>query len=189
MKYTSFSLMGCLLVALVILPPARLVAQTPEELMKAQAGGVKLVSVDLEEATLPNNPQKWVKVVCKFTTEKKWTDTVSFNFEAVTNDPESSSKRLLVGGVTYMNIPKGNNTAILYITPLTVARFGRPKSVSVSAFRGDNPIGRLEMKDSDKPTPEEQATFLRFDGALVNPRLTPWIIIDFGKTPDLAPGP
>lgn len=175
--------------ASILLVNMSVLAQTPEELMKAQAGGIKLVSVGFEEASLPGTPQKWIKVICRFTTEKKWTDTLSLNFEAVADDPEGSAKRLLTGGVTYMNIAQGNNTAILYLTPSTIARFGRPKSVSVSAFRGDMPIGRVELAGSDKFSPEEAATFLRFDGAMLNVRFTPWLIADFGKTPDLAPGP
>lgn len=159
-------------------------AQSPQELLAAQTGGVKLLGVEIEEASLPTNPLKWVKIVCRFSTEKQWTDSLSLNFEAIFSDPDSKGDRLLTGGVTYMNIPKGANNAIMYVTPNTLLRFGKPKQVSVNAFRGDLPIGEV-LSAGDRLRPEEKVGLLRFDGALLNVRYTPWLVIDFGKSPDL----
>ncbi len=161
-------------------------AQTPQELMIAQAGGLKLLSVVVEEVTLPNSQQKWLKLICSFSTEKAWTDSISLNYEAVVSEPETSSKRLLTGGVSYINIPKGTNTAIMYLTPNTLARFGKPQMLSVFAYRGDQPVGETIMAGSETIPLEEKASFSRFDGAIQNVRFTPWLLLDYGKTPDLA---
>ncbi len=172
--------------ALLFLAAINAPCQTPAELLAAQSGGLKLLSLDLEEATLPNSNLKWIKLVCKFSTEKAWTDSISLNFEAIVSDPETSSRRLLTGGASYINIPKGVNTAIMYLTPNTVARFGKPDSASVFAYRGDQPVGETVLANSEKITLEEKAELLRFDGAIQNVRFTPWLILDYGKTPDLS---
>jgi hypothetical protein len=161
-------------------------AQTPEELLEAQAGGIKLLNIKIEEGVLPNTTEKWLKLICTFSTEKEWTDVVSLNYEAIVGEPGGANKRLLTGGVSYINIPKGTSQAIMYLTPNTLKRFGTPDAVSVFAYRGDLPIGETSSSGAQQFTLEEKGEMLRFDGAIQNVRFTPWLLFDFGKTPDLA---
>ena len=182
MKIQKKILVGTILLSFL----TSLEAQTPQELMEAQAGGIKLIDAKFEKAKLPNTEMDWVKLVCRFSTEKEWTDTVSLNFEVIVGEPGVNNKRVLTGGVTYINVPKGVNTAIMYLTPNTLKRFGTPEAFSVVAYRGDLPIGEILSSGAKQFTLEEKSNMLRFDGAIQNVRYTPWLLFDFGKTPDVA---
>ena len=68
---------------------------------------------------------KWAEIKVTFDTKPRWADEITFKAMVYLKNKKST---VLSGEVTYINIPKGQkHTAVLYIHPLTLQRYGEVK--------------------------------------------------------------
>jgi hypothetical protein len=157
-------------------------SQTPpiEEEPPVQIDGIKL-----EKAALPGSQLQWIKIIVSFTSNKKWLDGLAFGARALLK--EGASQRVVTGNVRYSNIPGGKNSAIFYISPRATARFGEPELVEILAFYKDTEVAEKIWKNPASQTPpSEWQDFNTYQNVLLNVTRTPWILIDYEKSPDIA---
>lgn len=151
------------------------------------AAPLKIEGIEVEEASLPGSNKKWMKVICTFTSPVDWVDGLSINFAALVSASGNLDRgmRIVSGGQTYMNVPKGKSQAFMYMSPNATARFGKPLAVNIEVFRGDLPVGSYNWTNGQISPPSEWVTmFPSFQGILQPMRFTPWVMIDSEKTPD-----
>lgn len=143
--------------------------------------------VTTESAMLPGSTKPWIKLIAPYETSAEWTDGLAFNFYAIVKSEGSSGReRLLVGSIAYANIPAGKHLAMMYLPPGVVARFGAPSAVKVECFQSDEQLGVTGLNGVGAESRAFERPELRItDGMLLPVRATPWIQLDFDKTPDL----
>jgi hypothetical protein len=149
---------------------------------------IQIQSFDVQKAKLPNSKFEWTKLICKFTNTGAWADGISFNYSVLVQVPggKANNYRVLTGGLTYMNIPKGPSTAILYMSPNATARFGSPIATSIDIFRGDRSLLNYQWHSSSaSPDADWLTKYPSFAGGLLTVRSTPWVVTDTEGTPDL----
>ncbi|GAB4171426.1 MAG: hypothetical protein Fur0032_10620 [Terrimicrobiaceae bacterium] len=158
------------------------IAQTPPAQV---ASPIQIESVRVEPATLPGSSLRWAKLIAEFSTTEPWLDGVVFSATALLGEGESA--RLVTGNVRYSNIPKGRHSAILYLSPRAAARFGSPELVQFTAFHRDMEASQMTWKNpSAGSLPENWQSLNVYPNVLVNVTRTPWILVDYDKTPDVA---
>jgi hypothetical protein len=156
-------------------------AQTPP---KAEEPAVKLGGIRFETASLPGSTLKWTKVLATFTTHDQWLDGLVFTAVAVMG--EKDSFRVVTGSVRYGNVTAGTHTAVFYISPRATARFGTPVAVEVTAFQRDTEVDTASWKaDGASKLPADWKSLNTYQGILVNVMNTPWIMLDYEKSPDV----
>jgi hypothetical protein len=150
------------------------------------AGGFKFDRVSTLAAPLPGSEKPWIKVIAPFETSSEWLDGLAFNFYVIVETSGGNDKRLLVGSIAYSNIPAGKHSAIMYLPPGVVKRFGKPTAVKVECFRSDEQLGATTLDGPDRDDQRFVQGDLRMsDGMLLPVRSTPWLLLDFDKTPDI----
>ena len=156
-------------------------AQTPP---KVEEAPIKFGEVKLETASLPGSSLKWTKVVASFTTKEQWMDGVVFSALAVLGD--KGSHRLVTGNVRYANIPAGTHNAVFYISPWATARFGTPEVIEITALYREVEADSVKWKsETASNLPSDWKSLNTYQGVLVNIMSTPWIMIDYEKSPDV----
>lgn len=181
MKILPFLL--CSLLAAAIVPSGR--AQQPPP---AAPSPIKITGIEIQRAKLPNAKSDWTKIVCRFSNSSGWTDGVSFNYSVLVQPAGTGAdkRRVLTGGCTYMNVPKGTSEAIMYLSPNATLRFGTPVAASVEIFRGDRSLEEFQWKSSSASVDPNWVTkYSGYQGILLNMRSTPWIFSDIERTADL----
>ncbi len=142
----------------------------------------KIEKIEVVAASLPESNLTWTKIVCDFKTVDKWTDGVSMNFYVLVKGAGGDEKRLLAGGLTYMNVPAGTSRGIIYISPNATERYGKPLGIKVEIFRGDRISGE---KSWGEALPEDLQALPQVNGMLKSVYETPWLTVDASKSPDL----
>lgn len=161
---------------------AQLHAQTPPV---QEAPAVTITNVTVETASLPGSSLTWTKMIASFTTTEKWLDGVAFSAAALVG--AGSQARLVTGNVRYANIPAGTHSAILYLSPRATERFGAPQYVEFTAFHRDAEVSQKAWTNPALGTlPENWRSLNNYSGVLVNVTRTPWILVDYDKTPDIS---
>jgi hypothetical protein len=152
---------------------------------------LKISKIEIESATIPNTKDPWLKLVCTFTTSKPWIDAVSFSYTVLlqaTGEGGKDQIRVVRSAVAYANIPRGQNQAILYLSPSVVKRYGSPRRIQIQAGAGDDILDQVKWSDPAKSVAVGDDWPTRYpvqDGVLLHVTRTPWVVWDYGRTPDL----
>ena len=134
---------------------------------------------------MPGSTLQWIKIVIDFTSTQKWIDGVAFGARALLR--EGSNQRVVTGSVRYSNIPNGKNSAIFYLSPRAVARFGKPEIVEVLAFYKDVEVAEETWKNpSSQSLSADWQDLNTYQNVLLNVTRTPWLLIDYEKSPDIT---
>lgn len=181
MKNTSLTIAAFSFIAcLQFLHPA--CAQTPPI---EEEPPLKIDSIKLEKAALPGSSLEWIKIVVEFSTTQRWMDGVAFGARALLK--EGSNQRIVTGSVRYSNIPNGKNSAVFYISPRAAARFGEPEIIEILAFHKDTEVAEEIWKNpASQGTPSDWKDLNTYQNVLLNVTRTPWLLIDYEKSPDIA---
>jgi hypothetical protein len=169
-----------LLIGIALLP--RAFSQTPPK--PPEADVIKITDIKLETASLPGSSLQWTKIVVQFTNTEKWADGIVFSVQAVLE--EKGQYRLATGGVRYANVPSGSHSAVLYISPRAAARFGKPVAVQATCLFKDQEVAEASWKNPNASAPPNWQNLNRYPGILVNVLSTPWLVLDFEKSPDVV---
>jgi hypothetical protein len=176
------TILKAVLCALAIAQPFTAKSQTPPE---PEPPAVVIKDVKLETASLPGSSLKWIKIIATFTTEKPWLDGILFSSRVLLSQGESL--RVVSGNVRYANVPAGTHNAIFYLSPRAAQRFGAPMAVEVQAFHNDQESSEKVWKNPNFTAKAvDWNTINTYPNILVNVSRTPWILIDYEKSPDLA---
>jgi len=151
----------------------------PQEKPPAEISEVRPVN-----ATAPGGGE-WIKLLVDFQSTPKWIDGMQVSITALCGD--GSKERpysILTGLASYINVPKGRNTAVLFISPKTTARYGGVTAVRADLYLNDRVVSSGEWKGA-KAAPENWlSTFDRREGALLPITATPWLVSEYDQYPD-----
>jgi hypothetical protein len=133
---------------------------------------------------------QWTKVLVTFNSDPKWLDGMQLSVTALVGDgTQDRPYSVLTGLVRYINVPKGQNTGVLYISPNTTKRYGGVAAATADIYLNDRVVSSLEWAGGGKKPPENwQGVYDRRDGALLPITSTPWVATEYDKYPDLVGG-
>lgn len=166
--------------ALLFYFPAIGLGQTPplQEQPEVTIGDIRI-----DQARLPGSKLSWAKIVIGFTSQQKWADGILLSVQALLDD--KSQQRIVSGVVRYGNVPEGKQTAVFYLSPRTVTRFGSPIAIKVAAFYKDKEAGTKNWTDGKSVVPQSWDSLNVYPGILLNVMQTPWLMIDYEQSPDV----
>jgi hypothetical protein len=169
------------LITLICCTPFVVQAQTPPA---AEKSPIDIGEIQIEQAKLPGSQLAWTKIKVNFTAIPRWSDGIVFNVKALLN--EKSEYRVISGMVRYGNVPAGPQAAVFYISPRATQRFGTPVAVQVAAFHSDKEAGTKNWTSSGAGSvPLDWNALNVYPGILLNVMQTPWLMIDYEKSPDV----
>jgi len=152
---------------------------------------VKFQEIRVTSAAPSTSASAWGKVLLDFEVAETWLDGLQFSVKALVGDgtPEKQFS-VLTGNVRYFNIPQGKNSAVLYVSPNTMKRFGALTAVQADLYFRDRVVGSKSWLGGKGPKPPEnwQNQFQQKAGALLPISATPWVSVEYDKYPDILLG-
>jgi hypothetical protein len=172
----------CVALSAFLYSPA-IAQEPPVEKPPAEIRSVRVVS-----AAAAGGAQ-WAKILVDFQSTPNWIDGMQISVTALCGD--GSKERpysVLTGLARYINVPKGNNTGVLFVSPKTIARYGGVTAAKADLYLNDRVVSSAELKEGGKAPENWQSVFDRRDGALLPITSTPWLTTEYDKYPDTLGG-
>jgi len=156
-----------------------------------ESAPVKFQEIRVTSAAPSSGATAWGKILLDFEVAETWLDGLQFSVKALVGDgsPEKPFS-VLTGNVLYFNIPQGKNSAVLYVSPNTLKRFGSLSAVQADLYFRDRVVGSKSWLGGKGPKPPEnwQNQFQQKAGALLPISSTPWVSVEYDKYPDILLG-
>jgi hypothetical protein len=177
----------------LLLSPALAKAQS---VTNAPAGPVETAPVKFQDIRVTSaapsaGAAAWGKILLDFEVSETWLDGLQFAVKALVGDGTSEKPfSVLTGNVRYFNIPQGKNSAVLYVSPNTMKRFGSLAAVQAELYFRDRVVGSKSWLGAKGPkTPDNWGNqFQQKAGALLPISATPWVSVEYDKYPDILLG-
>jgi len=139
-----------------------------------------------EQANAPGGGT-WLRLLAPFRSSPKWCDGIAFYYDILVQKDDQF--RVLSGTARYSNVKAGRHSAVLYMSPSAVARFGTPVAAQVGVGYADELIEAFRWDAPGSRAPEGWVSqFERYPNQLLPINLTPFVATEYGKYPDLMPG-
>jgi len=116
----------------------------------------------------------WCQLSVRFDTQQAWTDELEFRCYVLLK-PKLGTLALLKGGVTLVNIAKGQHQYDFFVHPSALLRYGEVLSVAVLVSRSDQLVGLLSQPPSAKRWWED---YQPVPGMVLNRNNTPFALIN-----------
>ena len=195
MKTTyTLSKLCCFYILTILLSQGWAQSPVPEiELDPNAPAGVpqaKNIAVRVQASQLPNTSSVWQKIIVSFESIPKWNDGIYVYVEALMRSGERL--RILHNSARLLNVKKGLVNVPFYLSPLTIERFGEPVAIYAMVVTGEGDGDILQTTwfttgVKKETLPETWRTdYLKLPGLLLHMFQTPWLLYDYGKTPDFA---
>jgi hypothetical protein len=179
----QFAVIFCVFAAAFEAKSQPSLSEKDEEKPPAEINAIRVVPANV------GGGAQWTKLLVDFRTTPKWIDGLQLSITALCGDgSEERPYSVLTGMARYINIPRGNNTGVLYISPKTTARYGGVAAATVDIYLNDRVVSSAELKEGAKAPPNWQALYDRRDGALLPITATPWLASEYDKYPDTLSG-
>jgi len=157
----------------------------------AEASPVTFQEIRVTSASPSSAGPAWGKILLDFEVRDAWLDGLQFAVKALVGDGTPAKPfSVLMGNVRYFNIPQGKNSAVLYVSPNTLKRFGGLNAVQADIYFQDRVAGTKSWFGGKGPKPPENwgKQFPQKSGAPLPISATPWVSIEYDKYPDLLLG-
>lgn len=142
-------------------------------------------------STRKDGRKEWLQVKVSYRTAKEWTDDITITFYAVLEGDEddlprgSETRNMFTGTVSYVNVPKGDHQATMYLDPDTAERYGDVIAlaalVTIDGRSAGNPL--MEPR-AQRPWWEEQTPVAY---PLLNRSETPWGLVEMDQHNTIKP--
>jgi hypothetical protein len=157
-----------------------------EEAKEKPAAEIKAVRI--VPASLSGGAQ-WTKILVDLRTTPKWIDGMQVSVTALCGDGSPERPYTILSGMArYINVPRGDNTGVLFVSPKTTARYGGVTAAKADIYLNDRVVSSAEYKEGGKPPAKWEATYDRREGALLPITSTPWLAVEYDKYPDTLGG-
>ncbi len=171
-------------------PVQRVAPQTaaPQRPIQAPPDEIQVSKFRVEAAAPPGGGKPWARLLADFSSQPAWADGIAFYYDVLVAKGEDM--RVLSGAVRYTNVKRGNHSAVLYMSPSAVERFGSPIAASIRTSYKDDSSGQLEWKSPEGGSRVPQGwerQVQRYPGQLMPISFTPFVATEYGKYPDLLP--
>ena len=158
-------------------------AQAPAEAEKAPPPDIELTKFRPESASAAGGAKPWVRLLADFNCRPSWADGIAFYYDVLVQQGENY--RVLSGTARYSNVKRGRHTAVLYMSPSAVERFGAPVAAIVRASYKDEPASEIAWEAEGRSAPTGwDKQFQRYPNQLTPIVLTPFVATEYGKYPD-----
>lgn len=144
-------------------------------------GDVQIVAVDFVKDPAPGGGKPWGKIVVKFLTRPEWSDGLVLGGKVLVE--KNGTSEIITGSVTYMNIPAGNHTGTLYLSPGNLDRYGEPVVIEINATMGDSSPVVFQTKPKGK-VEKDWMTQFNYRAGLLAVFQTPFVATEAGRGPD-----
>lgn len=125
----------------------------------------------------------WVRLLAAFRSLPAWADGLAFFYDILVE--KDGQYRVLSGTARYSNVKAGNHTAVLFMSPSAVARFGAPVAAQIGVGYNDEVVESFKWSAPNSGAPEGWATqYERYADQLQPIYLTPFVASEYGKYPD-----
>ena len=166
-------------------------AEDPSSSVGAEVAPVKFFEIRFATGAPATGTAPWGKILLDFEVNELWLDGLQFAVKALVGDGTPEKPFLvLTGNARYFNIPQGKNSAVLYVSPNTLKRFGALSAMQADLYFRDRMVGSKSWLGGKGPKPPEnwQNQFQQKAGALLTINSTPWVSIEYDKYPDVLLG-
>ncbi|MDP8217257.1 MAG: hypothetical protein P9M03_00865 [Candidatus Theseobacter exili] len=114
----------------------------------ARASGFSALQQGLGGIEHSTGQNKWGEIKVTFDSKPRWSDEITFRATAYLKSKKST---ILSGEVTYINVPKGQkHSAVMYIHPLTIRRYGEIKKMIIEAVCDGQTVDLEEWPSKSK---------------------------------------
>jgi hypothetical protein len=125
----------------------------------------------------------WVRLLAAFRSLPAWADGLAFYYDILVE--KEGQYRVLSGTARYSNVKAGNHTAVLFMSPSAVARFGAPVAAQVGVGYNDEVVESFKWTAPSSKAPDGWPTqYERYADQLQPIYLTPFVASEYGKYPD-----
>ena len=165
--------------------PQASAAQKPTQ---APPDEIQVSKFRVEAAAPPGGGKPWGRLLADFSSQPAWADGIVFYYDVLVAKGEEM--RVLSGAARYTNVKRGNHSAVLYMSPSAVERFGSPIAALIRTSYKDDSSGQLEWKSPEGGSRAPQGwerQVQRYPGQLMPISFTPFVATEYGKYPDLMP--
>jgi hypothetical protein len=126
----------------------------------------------------------WLRLLAPFRSSPSWADGIVFYYDVLVQ--KGDQYRVLSGTARYSNVKAGSHSAVLYMSPSAVARFGAPVAAQVGVGYKDELIESFKWNAPGSKAPEGWSTqYERYSDQLMPIYLTPFVATEYGKYPDI----
>lgn len=184
-KTSSHSSARSVLLSLVafILSAPFLSAQTAPAPTPKQKPEIDVVKFRIEPVQAPGGGKSWLRLLADFSSAPAWADGIAFYYDVLLAN--GSDYRVVTGVARYSNVKKGSHSAVMYMSPSAVERFGSPVAAEIRTSYKDEPSGEVSWSDPGKSPPKDWAkSFQRYPNQLLPITQTPFVATEYGKYPD-----
>lgn len=137
----------------------------------------------VEPATVAGGDQPWLRLLAEFGSRPDWADGIAFYYDVLLQSGDDY--RVISGTARYSNVKRGLHTAVLFMSPSAVERFGSPVAAFVRSSYKDQPAGEINWEAGGKSAPDGWANkFQRYSNQLLPITLTPFVATEYGRYPD-----
>jgi hypothetical protein len=144
---------------------------------------IDITKFRVEQAQAPGGGKAWLRLLADFSSAPAWADGITFYYDVLLT--KGSDYRVISGTARYSNVKRGNHSAVLYMSPSAVERFGAPVAANVRSSYKDQPSGEISWSEPGKSPPDGWAKqFQRYPNQLLPITLTPFVATEYGKYPD-----
>lgn len=142
---------------------------------------IQILAVDFLKEPAPGGGKPWGKIVIKFLTRPAWSDGLVLGGKVLVE--KDGASEIITGSVTYLNVPTGNHTGILYLSPGNLERFGEPVVMEINATMGDSSPTVFQTKPKGKVDKDWTSQF-NYRAGLLPVFQTPFVATETGRGPD-----
>lgn len=165
-----------------LVPGAR--AQTEEDIRvrRLTVNRQRTPQFQIRSGTTAGIQRDWAEFRVDYVMRPDWTDTLDFTWFALVRNPADVARTtqqqftLFKGDISYAQIGRGNRSAVAYLHPSTVARYGTPEAVAVVM----SVQGRVLAIESNQAGGQRWwERFTPVEGFIFNRLQTPFAMINF----------
>jgi len=150
---------------------------------KQEKPEIDVTKFRVESSQAQGGGKTWLRLLADFSSAPAWADGITFYYDVLLL--QGTDYRVISGTARYSNVKRGNHSAVLYMSPSAVERFGAPVAASVRSSYRDEPSGEISWTEAGKNPPDGWAKeFQRYPNQLLPITLTPFVATEYGRYPD-----
>jgi len=136
-----------------------------------------------EPVNAPGGTKPWLRLLAAFTSRPEWADGIAIYYDILVRKGEDY--RVLSGTARYSNVKRGRHSAVLYMSPSAVERFGAPIAAVITAGYQGEMTEPHKWTASGQSAPSDWSTqYERYANQLQPIYLTPFVASEYGRFPD-----
>ncbi len=158
-------------------------AQAPAPEGREAPPEIEIRSFAVQPANVAGGDKPWLRLLANFVSRPTWADGIVFYYDILLES--NGEYRVLSGAARYSNVKRGSHSAVMFMSPSSVERFGSPVAAVVRSGYKDDLSGEITWEAQGKNAPDNWVEqFQRYPNQLLPITSTPFVATEYGKYPD-----